>query len=111
MKLVFNSSMNLHCAKLYRCCLALGAVLSTLFPPHVLYQVLCALVQGTTRLLLTKIPLFQDIIVMSFSCPHCNESNNELQPGCPVEELGVRYSLRVTDCEVCHMLCSVSCSV
>lgn len=27
--------------------------------------------QGTTRLLLTKIPFFREVILMSFSCPHC----------------------------------------
>jgi hypothetical protein len=27
--------------------------------------------KGITRLLTTKIPFFKDIIVMSFSCPHC----------------------------------------
>ena len=26
---------------------------------------------GTTRLLLTKIPFFREVILMSFSCPHC----------------------------------------
>jgi zinc finger protein len=29
------------------------------------------LTQGTTRLLLTKIPFFREVILMSFSCPHC----------------------------------------
>jgi hypothetical protein len=28
-------------------------------------------IQGTTRLLLTKIPFFREVIIMSFSCPHC----------------------------------------
>ena len=27
--------------------------------------------QGITRLLLTKIPFFREVIIMSFSCPHC----------------------------------------
>ena len=30
--------------------------------------------QGTTRLLLTKIPFFREVILMSFSCPHCGIS-------------------------------------
>lgn len=36
--------------------------------------------QGETRLLLTEIPFFKEIVVMSFSCPHCNYRNNEIQP-------------------------------
>jgi hypothetical protein len=28
-------------------------------------------IQGTTRLLLTKIPFFREVIIMSFSCPYC----------------------------------------
>ena len=35
--------------------------------------------EGSTRLLLTSIPFFQEIIVMSFHCPHCGEKNNEIQ--------------------------------
>jgi hypothetical protein len=29
---------------------------------------------GTTRLLLTKIPFFREVIIMSFACPHCGIS-------------------------------------
>ncbi|KAH9000212.1 zf-ZPR1-domain-containing protein [Lactarius akahatsu] len=35
--------------------------------------------QGTTRLLLTSIPYFHEVIVMSFRCEHCGFSNNEIQ--------------------------------
>jgi len=35
--------------------------------------------QGVTRLLLTSIPFFREIIVMSFRCEHCGFSNNEIQ--------------------------------
>src|SRR5579859_6725304 len=30
--------------------------------------------KGTTRLLLTKIPFFREVVLMSFSCPHCGNS-------------------------------------
>ena len=35
--------------------------------------------QGTTRLLLTSIPYFREVIVMSFHCDHCGTHNNEVQ--------------------------------
>lgn len=35
--------------------------------------------QGVTRLLLTSIPFFREIIVMSFRCEHCGWQNNEIQ--------------------------------
>ncbi|XP_065917725.1 zinc finger protein ZPR1-like isoform X2 [Dysidea avara] len=52
---------------------------------------------GTTRLMLTKIPMFREVILMSFSCPHCNASNCEIQPGAPLQDKGVRYTFKV-----CH---------
>lgn len=58
------------------------------------------LVQGVTRLLLTKIPLFREVILMSFSCPHCHYANSEIQPGGPIQELGVKYSLQTSQKEV-----------
>jgi len=50
---------------------------------------------GTTRLLLTKIPFFKEIIIMSFSCPHCGCSNNETQFGGKTQERGVKVKLLV----------------
>lgn len=53
------------------------------------------LLQGTTRLLLTKIPFFKEIILMSFTCDHCGFENNEIQPGGEIEPNGCRITLRV----------------
>ncbi|XP_069005928.1 zinc finger protein ZPR1 [Embiotoca jacksoni] len=50
---------------------------------------------GTTRLLLTKIPFFKEIIVSSFSCDHCDFSNTEIQSAGRIQEEGVCYTLRV----------------
>lgn len=36
--------------------------------------------QGITRMLLTTIPYFKEVIVMSFLCTHCGNRNNEIQP-------------------------------
>lgn len=50
---------------------------------------------GTTRLLLTKIPFFREIIIMSFECPHCNLKNSEIQPAAEIAEKGSRYVLKI----------------
>jgi len=53
------------------------------------------LFQGITRLLLTKIPFYKEIVLMSFECGHCGFKNNEIQPGRTVEEKGVRITLTI----------------
>lgn len=58
-------------------------------------EVIIEYFQGVTRLLLTKIPFYKDVIVMSFSCDHCNFQNNEIQSGAQIAEKGVRYLLKV----------------
>ncbi|KAK0651450.1 ZPR1 zinc-finger domain-containing protein [Cercophora newfieldiana] len=52
---------------------------------------------GTTRLLLTQIPYFREIIIMSFSCDHCGFQNNEIQPAGTFQLKGAHYELRLTD--------------
>eukprot|EP00727_Mastigamoeba_balamuthi_P009795 m51a1_g5438 hypothetical protein (504) ;mRNA; r:174123-176114 len=51
---------------------------------------------GTTRLLLTRVPHFREIILMAFSCPHCNYQSNEVQSGATIQKHGVRYTLKVS---------------
>ncbi|KAK0530080.1 nucleolar zinc-finger protein [Tilletia horrida] len=51
---------------------------------------------GTTRMLLTSIPYFKEVIVMSFYCPHCHESNNEVQSAGEIQEKGIMYTLHLT---------------
>nr|CAG4641721.1 EOG090X06TU [Eurycercus lamellatus] len=43
---------------------------------------------GMTRLLLTKIPFYKEIILMSFECEHCGCKNNEVQSGDKIQEKG-----------------------
>lgn len=50
---------------------------------------------GMTRLLLTRIPFFKEIIVSSFSCPHCCWSNTEIQSAGRIQDQGIRYTLNV----------------
>ncbi|XP_045456297.1 zinc finger protein ZPR1 [Melitaea cinxia] len=52
---------------------------------------------GITRLLLTRIPHYKNVVIMSFSCEQCGFENNEIQPGGSYAELGVRWKLRVED--------------
>ncbi|KAM9258012.1 LOW QUALITY PROTEIN: zinc finger protein ZPR1-like [Cariama cristata] len=49
-----------------------------------------------TRLLLTRIPFFKEIIVSSFACHSCSRSNTEIQSAGRIQEQGVRYTLAVT---------------
>lgn len=50
---------------------------------------------GTTRLLLTRIPFFREIVIMSFSCEKCGFQNNEIQSAGQIQPKGARYALRV----------------
>lgn len=50
---------------------------------------------GTTQILLTKIPFFKEVVLMSFECEHCGYKNNEIQPGGQIEEKGIRITLNV----------------
>ncbi|KZV64409.1 zf-ZPR1-domain-containing protein [Peniophora sp. CONT] len=53
--------------------------------------------QGMTRLLLTTIPYFREVIVMSFRCEHCGFQNNEIQSAGKIREHGVVYTVRVLE--------------
>ena len=37
---------------------------------------------------------------MSFSCPHCHYSDSEIQPGGPIQDQGVKYTVQVDTREV-----------
>ncbi|KAI5779287.1 ZPR1 zinc-finger domain-containing protein [Geopyxis carbonaria] len=51
--------------------------------------------QGNTRLLLTRIPFFREVVLMSFACPHCHFKNSEIQSAGEIQERGCTYTLRV----------------
>ena len=51
---------------------------------------------GVTRLLLTKIPHYKEIIVMSFDCEHCGYQNNEIQNSGRIADKGIKIILQVT---------------
>ncbi|XP_017548177.2 zinc finger protein ZPR1 [Pygocentrus nattereri] len=50
---------------------------------------------GKTRLLLTRIPFFREIIISSFTCHHCHWTNTEIQSAGRIQEQGVSYTLRI----------------
>ncbi|KAJ1567221.1 nucleolar zinc-finger protein [Cladochytrium tenue] len=50
---------------------------------------------GITRLLLTKIPHFREVIIMAFECPHCGFRNNEIQSGTAVQEKGCAQQCKI----------------
>lgn len=47
---------------------------------------------GQTTMLLTTIPHFKDVIIMSFECGHCGYRNNELQDAAPLQDYGVKLT-------------------
>lgn len=49
---------------------------------------------GITRLLLTRIPFFREIVIMSFSCTECGFHNNEIQSAGQIQEKGAKFALR-----------------
>ena len=52
---------------------------------------------------MTKIPYFQEVVIMSFECEHCGNHNNEIKSAGPVQSQGVRIELEVKKkvCETC----------
>ncbi|CCF56706.1 hypothetical protein KAFR_0B04100 [Kazachstania africana CBS 2517] len=54
---------------------------------------------GTTRLLLTSIPYFREVVIMSFECEHCGLKNSEIQPASSIQEKGSKYILKIEDKE------------
>lgn len=51
---------------------------------------------GTTRMLLTRIPFFREVVLMSFECPHCGYANNEIQSAGRIQDLGCNIKLLVS---------------
>ena len=52
---------------------------------------------GTTKLLLTRIPHFRDIVIMAFECPFCYFKSSEVQSAKDIQEFGVKITLNVTE--------------
>ena len=50
-------------------------------------------------MLLTKIPFYREIVLMSFYCDHCHFANNEVQPAAEIQEKGSKYTFRLDSSE------------
>ncbi|KAL5111788.1 Zinc finger protein ZPR1 [Taenia crassiceps] len=50
---------------------------------------------GTTRLLITRIPFFREIVVSSFECENCGFSNRSVDPAAPIQAKGKKFTLDV----------------
>ncbi|ODN82094.1 hypothetical protein, variant [Cryptococcus amylolentus CBS 6039] len=50
---------------------------------------------GATRLLLTSIPYFKEIIVSSFRCDHCGFRDTEIQSAGEIQPKGVSYTVHL----------------
>lgn len=53
--------------------------------------------QGTTRLLLTKIPYYKDVILSSFECDSCHFKNNDIQPAQRTEAYGILVNVELVE--------------
>ncbi|KAG0056743.1 nucleolar zinc-finger protein [Gryganskiella cystojenkinii] len=51
---------------------------------------------GITRLLLTRVPHFREVILMAFECPHCGFRSNELQQANAIAVGGAIYTCHIT---------------
>ena len=49
-----------------------------------------------TRLLLTRVPHFREVILMAFDCPHCGYRSNELQQANAIAVGGAIYTCQVS---------------
>lgn len=46
---------------------------------------------------MAKIPFYKEVILSSFSCPHCHYSNNEIQSAGDILDHGIEWNLRVEE--------------
>ena len=49
---------------------------------------------GTTTLLLVKIPHYREVIISSFECESCGYRNNDIQSGGVIQPMGVIYKVK-----------------
>jgi zinc finger protein len=50
---------------------------------------------GITKIMMTKIPFFKEIIIMAFECPHCFYKSSEVQHGQSLADHGIHFELNV----------------
>ncbi|VDL59234.1 unnamed protein product [Hymenolepis diminuta] len=50
---------------------------------------------GMTRLLITRIPFFREVVISSFECEHCGFKNNSVDPAAPIQNRGKKFTVDV----------------
>lgn len=55
---------------------------------------------GITRILMTKIPYFKEIIIMAFECTDCGYKSSEVQPGQSLSDHGIHLEVDVVSQKV-----------
>ncbi|CAM9368200.1 unnamed protein product, partial [Ectocarpus fasciculatus] len=53
--------------------------------------------EGITRILIQKVPYFRELVIASFYCDHCGESNNDVTFGGEIQVQGCHYEFKCTD--------------
>lgn len=59
---------------------------------------------GITRMIMTKIPFFKEIILVAFSCDECGYRNSEVQSGQDLADQGIRIEVTITNEKVNYYL-------
>ncbi len=76
--------------------------------PFSLFSFTNSATQGVTRMLLTIIPYFKEVILMSFKCDHCGNNNTEIQSAGEIQRRSARgvfsLSTTLTSCAESHHL-------
>ena len=57
----------------------------------------CKFENAESKMLLTKIPFFKELIIISFECPNCNEKNTETTFGGALEDFGIRIKVNLVN--------------
>lgn len=50
---------------------------------------------GTTNLLLVNIPHFREVVISSFSCPHCGYRDSKVDSAAEIQPQGIRYEVEI----------------
>jgi zinc finger protein len=52
---------------------------------------------GVTKILLTKIPFFKEVVISSFACEHCGHRDNEIMNASSIQDNGAKATFKMTE--------------
>lgn len=52
---------------------------------------------GVTKMMLTRIPFYRDVIISSFNCEHCHSSNTGVDSANKIQDQGIKMKLTVSN--------------